>query len=335
MLKDLCFRLRPVLLGCATYIPGASKWLQRGTGGSDSARYCYSVWLRHVVMARDAGVWNSPRYVAELGPGDSLGIGLAALLTGAERYHAFDVIDYTDLSRNLSIFDELVELIGSRIDIPGAEEFPAVKPLLADYRFPADVFSDEHLAKCLAPERVARLRSALQSGRNTECAIQFVVPWMVKSGTTDDQNLPQGKIDMIWSQAVLEHVDDLDLAYESMSRWLHPRGFMSHQIDFKSHGLAPSWDGHWQVGPVEWRLARGNRLFLINRQPCSEHLRQHEAHEFELLTLKKAPMAATLARQSLAREFQNLSEDDRSTSGLYVLSRPRANQQSVAKLSCG
>lgn len=74
--------LRPVVRGLATWIPGARRISARGTGGSTDARYCYSVWLRHLVMAHVRGLNTDPHTLAELGPGDSLGTGLCAVLTG-------------------------------------------------------------------------------------------------------------------------------------------------------------------------------------------------------------------------------------------------------------
>ena len=37
-------------VGMATYVPGLRHLTGRKTGGSVSARYCYSVWLRHLSM---------------------------------------------------------------------------------------------------------------------------------------------------------------------------------------------------------------------------------------------------------------------------------------------
>ena len=54
----------------------------------------------HLVMAHRSGLSTQPEVVAELGPGDSLGIGMAALLTGAEVYYAFDVVEYASNQRN-------------------------------------------------------------------------------------------------------------------------------------------------------------------------------------------------------------------------------------------
>jgi hypothetical protein len=83
-------RLTPVIKGAATYIPGldkvASKWRKRGTGGTDTAAYCYEVWLKHLTLLWANGMRTIPDTVAELGPGDSLGTGLAALLSGANHY---------------------------------------------------------------------------------------------------------------------------------------------------------------------------------------------------------------------------------------------------------
>ena len=77
--------------------------------------------------------------MVELGPGDSLGIGLAALLSGVERYIALDVIQYASDAQNLRIFEELIALFKDRAPIPDEAEFPLVRPLLPSYAFPADL----------------------------------------------------------------------------------------------------------------------------------------------------------------------------------------------------
>src|SRR5690349_3534046 len=91
------------------YLPSFLKSAYK-TGGTDSARYCYTVWLRHLWLIHRAGLPTKFAAVVELGPGVSIGIGLAALLCGAERYTGLDVENLIDRDRNLAIFDELVEL---------------------------------------------------------------------------------------------------------------------------------------------------------------------------------------------------------------------------------
>ncbi len=88
--------VKQLLYGVATFVPGFKKLRIRGTGGTISARYCYSVWMRHLVIAKENGLNTSPRIVAELGPGDSLGIGLAALIGGCDRYFAFDIVRFAN-----------------------------------------------------------------------------------------------------------------------------------------------------------------------------------------------------------------------------------------------
>jgi len=83
------------------FLPATGRFFRELTGDTDSARYCYAVWLRHLTMSRESGLSDTPRVVAELGPGDSIGIGIAALLTGAEKYYAFDVCRYATNQRNI------------------------------------------------------------------------------------------------------------------------------------------------------------------------------------------------------------------------------------------
>jgi hypothetical protein len=150
------FSTRRLLFNALTFIPGAMQLppVRRrlakrslGTGGTDQGRYCYSVWLRHLVCAKSNGLNIDPKVVAELGPGDSVGIGLAALLTGAEQYYAFDVVAHANTRRNLAVFEELVKLFHERADIPGPQEFPHVGPPLVNYAFPHELLPSPRLAK--------------------------------------------------------------------------------------------------------------------------------------------------------------------------------------------
>src|SRR5438045_9241889 len=120
------------LRGPLSYVPGFDSVFgrRRGGGGTASARYCYSIWLRHLVMAHDGGLATIPRTVAELGPGDSVGVGMAALLSGSERYWALDVVSYANPVRTLEIFDALVDLFTSRVSIPDDDELADVQPAL-------------------------------------------------------------------------------------------------------------------------------------------------------------------------------------------------------------
>ncbi|MGH7005152.1 MAG: hypothetical protein ACREIP_14510, partial [Alphaproteobacteria bacterium] len=132
----------------------------RGGGRTHSARYCYSVFLRHLVKLAEAGLPTAPRAVAEIGPGESVGTGMAALIAGAERYIGLDVKHYALRPDTLALFDAIVALFRERAAIPGADEFRTIKPELPSSAFPAQVLGAERLVHALDPARLAALRAA-------------------------------------------------------------------------------------------------------------------------------------------------------------------------------
>jgi len=305
--------VKQFLFGLITFFPGLRNVLKiKGTGGTDSARYCYSVWLRHLVMAKNNGLNPYPKVIAELGPGDSLGIGLAALIAGCEKYFAFDVVAHADPERNLKIFEELVLLFRNRADIPGENEFPKVKPYLSSYDFPYDILTDEILGRALNPSRIEKIRDAITKTQMKNSIIQYKVSWH------DKDLLEKETVDMIFSQAVLEHVDELKNAYEKMYLWLKPGGYVSHQIDFKSHGTARDWNGHWTYSDFVWKLLKGKRPYLINREFHSTHIALLEETGFKVACDLKVKTESELTKNDLATRYQSMPEDALTISGVFI-----------------
>ena len=305
---------KPIVRGMVTYLPLIEKRIAKSTRGTDSARYCYSVWLRHLVMARAHGLADDPRVVAELGPGDSLGIGLSALLTGASRYVGLDRVAYADPSRNAAVLDELVALFGARAAIPDAGEFPELKPYLPSYEFPRALLTDARMTHCLQEARVDAIRAALHHLNDESGAITMAyrAPWF------DPSVVGRGSIDMIYSQAVLEHVDDLDATYAALAEWLKPGGVASHQIGFVSHGLTPEWNGHWAIADPVWKVIRGRRPYLLNREPASTHLRLIKRSGLKVVGEERVQIASGIERSRLARRFRHLSDEDLTTKAIFL-----------------
>ena len=104
-------------------------------------------------MAGNTGLNTCPATVAELGPGDSLGIGLAALLSGCGRYLALDIVESAAPDRTLAVCDELIDLFCDRAPIPGEDEFPRVKPYLTSYEWPGHLLDDGRLSRALENSR--------------------------------------------------------------------------------------------------------------------------------------------------------------------------------------
>lgn len=283
-----------------------------GTGGTVSAKYCYSVYLRHLVIANLHGLATDPLSVVELGPGDSIGIGLMALLTGAEQYQAVDAVRHASKEANLLIFDELVKLLMTQAPIPCGADFAEILPKLDDYAFPRKILSPARLTQSLKPERLRRLRLALEADLLTG-PIRYLAPM----GRMYE--IPNSSVDLIISQAVMEHVDELEDTYRECFRCLKPNGFMSHQIDFKSHDTAPEWNGHWKYADLTWRLMRGGRPWFINRKPFSAHVGLIRRAGFNIHAYIKQSNDLGISQAQLAHRFKDMSECDLRTSSALIL----------------
>jgi hypothetical protein len=301
-----------LLAGLATYLPGGWRLTERHTGGTLSGRYCYWVWLRHLVLA-ERFLFDLPTTVAEVGPGDSLGAGIAALLTGANRYDALDVVSYAKVEPNLHVLDELVRLLNERAPIPEGEFAPAI---LHSSDFPSSTLSTRHLDRTLAPERVAAIRDAIRDVGTTHrgISISYMHP------REDIRGWAATAPDMMFSQAVMEHVDEVELegTYKSLASLLAVGGVMSHQIDFRSHGFAPTWDGHWALSDRRWKLNRGRRRYAINRQPLSQHVALIETAGLSIVDIRRVFEQPTLKRHELAPQFRGNSAEDLSTRSALV-----------------
>lgn len=305
-----------VVKGLLSLTP-AKAWMGgREGGGSNSARYCYSVWLRHLVLAHHRGFPSGFDVVAELGPGDSLGTGLAALLSGCSTCLAFDVVSFADERKNLSILEELTELFRKRAPIPDNREFPDLHPYLDDYSFPKDLLDKERLEAALREERITLLRKSL-NGERTQAgsipAVRYVAPWESTAIVEPDS------VDFIFSQAVMEHVDDLRSCYDAMYSWLKPGGVISHEIDFKSHGTSADWNGHLTYSDTLWKVIKGRRPYFLNRMQCSHHLRVMEESGFGAVSATRYTKPACISDAAVCRSIGEIAEEDIITASAHII----------------
>ena len=305
-----------LLRGVATYIPRLGREAVECDEGTVSARYCYTVWMRHMVLAAELGLPSQPAVVAELGPGDSVGTGLAALLSGVGLYYALDVVRYAKMETNRKVLEELINLYDARAPIPDEAEFPKVEPRLKSYAFPHHILTPERLRDSLHGPRLDAIRRAVVSSEDVpadDLCIRYFAPW------SDSTIIQPESVDMIYGQAVLEHVDDLAHVYRVLHSWLKPGGFMSQVIDFKCHGTADQWNGHWTYPNWAWRLIRGKRTYLINRQPHSVHSGLIRALQFEVVRDAPCRRASEITRDKLAAPFLGMSDDDLETASAHIV----------------
>jgi hypothetical protein len=297
-----------------TWIPPVNAWRQRAasTGGTDNARYCYSVWLRHLVTLLPYGFQIKGASVAELGPGDSIGVGLAALLSGAEHYIGLDILPLSAKADLESIFDELVGLYSRQEPIPDNGEFPRIRPQLESYEFPDHVIEWTGFS-----ERVGRIRSQIRKGLERGRMIRYQAPW------TSIDDVTSKSVDLIFSQAALEYIVPLNEVYNATSVWLKPEGYASHVIDLSAHDLSPFWNGHWAYSNREWRLARGQRAIFLNREPLSTYIAYAKKFRFEILLMKKDYRNDGLETAQLLPCYRSLDAEDLQTRGVMMVLRKR------------
>jgi hypothetical protein len=314
-------KLRVLGAGVRSYLP----WTRHkpGTGGSTSARYCYAVWLRHLTAAARTGADLRLDRVVELGPGDSLGVSIAALLSGAAQCTSLDVVAHNDPGHDLRVFDELIALFRQRASIPDDREFPLMLPHASVTAFPRELISDRALEAALAPGRLDAIRAAIpRRDMASDLPLRYLCPW-------SEDVVPAGSIDYVISQGVLQDMDHepgrdtLSRAFVSMVRWLRPGGIMSHQVDL-SAPIGMAWNDHWAIGDTRWRLTRGRRPYYLNRVPLSEYLRLCGAHGFEVLAVTREPAPPGRTREEVAPAFRNLPDEDFHTSAVHLVARKRS-----------
>lgn len=317
MLAIEAYNLKSILEGALTFLPGGKRLLAAGTRGTDTARYCYSVWMRHLIRGAQYRQASLAGVVVELGPGDSLGIGLAALLSGADKYIGVDAVRHANVERNTAVFDELISLFSRHAPIPGDDEFPEVKPRLDDCRFPQHLLDQVRMKCNLATPRLQAIRDTLTGVCDGDPWVRYVDPSVAATA------IVPGTASLVFSQAVLEHVDDLAPVYRHCYRWLRADGLMSHQIDFKSHGSARVWNGHWVYPDAVWRVLRGRRSYLLNREPWSTHHRLLLESGFEIKECEAVRLPTRLRRTQLADRFRQLDDEDLTTAGVFLVAKKR------------
>jgi SAM-dependent methyltransferase len=307
-------RTRSLLKGLGSFVMPNLRNSHVGPGAVLSAETLYSIFLRYIFYLYScAGFSIDGAVVVELGPGCSLGFGMAALLSGASRYYAFDVVDHVAVDTELRVFDRLLELFRKKAAVPHSGKDAQVFPFLSSYDFPDSCLQQDSLLSTLDEKRVAEIREDIADRRGD--FVRYQAPWGIEM-----TNLST-KADLIVSNAVLEHVDDLELAYAAFRNWIKPGGYMAHLIDFRAHGLFNVWNGHWACSEFTWKLLRGRRNYLINRVPHSRHAELLAKFNFAVIDDIRIWSVDGLVRENFSPQFRNMPSDDANTQLAFLICR--------------
>lgn len=310
-------KFKSLAKGAASFYVERFRNSPTGSNGSFTAEGSYAIFMRYVMALGEAGVSLDNKSVVEFGAGSSFGVGIAALLCGARCYYPFDLIDHTTDERNLAVFDEILALLKSRASIPVDGWCSRVFPVIDDPTFPSQYLPDSLLIKSLDRERIDRIRQDLKTKGGV-----YIRP---RSSMSLAQASIDEPADIIISESVMEHVDDLVGAYEAFARWLAPDGIMVHLIDYGSHNLTPEWNGHWQCSPRLWALARGKRYYLINRVPHHGHLDLLKRNGMEVVKSQLLRRLDGFMRGQLDPDFASMPAADATTALAQVVCKRAAS----------
>ena len=303
-------KIKFLLFGIASILPGIFDIFARPTGGTSTAEYCYSVWLRHLITTRAKGQRKIPENVVEIGPGDSLGIGLAALLSGAKTYSALDVHNYSSIEKNLEIFDNLIKLFKTKSRIPLNGSGSKVRPKLNNYAFPSDIITDTILEKSLSEKRIKEIRNSIKS-INSGC-INYYVPWFGKE-------IKKSSIDFVIAQASIEYIENTMSVLRYVKSWMKTDSYGSLVIDYSSHHLSNKWNEHWTYSQFMWLILKGRQPFFPNRKTHSEYLDILHSCKFEIIHSERNKKVSQIKRKELNYKFREISEEDLNTAGGYFI----------------
>jgi len=217
----------------------------------------------------------SGKRIVEYGPGDILGMALLLVAHGCEKVTCVDRFPLLSYSeKNAAILQDLLDGL--------------------------DEEARERAAACFTvPGKPA---SGLRDG-----PIDYV-------NSTDGFCGLDDQVDLIFSRAVLEHVNDLPGSFADMQRALVAGGRMVHQIDLKSHGLHRQNPLDFLTWPPGlWGMMYSHKG-VPNRCRVSDYRRALATSgfvKFRMQPINQAPKEVIdTVRPHLATPFRSMSDED-------------------------
>lgn len=154
-------------------------------------------WLRELERYAGADASIAGKSVLEIGPGSDLGVGLYLLACGAACYRAVDKFRLAS-SAPESFYARLLERL--RELVPGCE--------------------------------IEELRRALSDqSRNAGGRLQYAVPPDFDIAAA----VPECSVDIVFSNAAFEHLDDVGNTLRQVSRTVRPGGMLICEVDLRTH----------------------------------------------------------------------------------------------------
>lgn len=269
--------LKSVVKGAITFIPGISFILERkkrGTHHSGSfAEFCYTLWLGLLHYLELNGIKKSFNNVGEIGCGGSVGVGICALLSGANNYYCLEIEDHFDKENNLKLLDDIVALF--RSNSPIFNRYKQLNIPIKDYSFPTHLIIPRYFDEGF----ISELRDDIKNSCINSKHLKIIYNW---------QQSAELKLDFVFSRAVMEHVNDPLSVYADISRFVKNGTHSLHDIEFHSHGIKLNPAGHFKINNFLWYIISGKRQYFLNRTPLAEHINYLEKNNFKTIDIDKS-----------------------------------------------
>ncbi|MBM4127877.1 MAG: class I SAM-dependent methyltransferase [Nitrospira sp.] len=286
-------------------VPAGRRWLYPDRAlatrfGRGDAEYAWRVFHSHLRKLHRAGFTHASR-VLEPGPGRNLGTALLwwaylrARGCGDVSVVCWDVFPNAD-RRDADYWREMARAL--------LDNWPEASDLLG----PAE------------REMHAALAETVQAGSPT---IEYVVcPLRSLTASTTVKSF-----DLVYSQAVIEHIWFVDEFWEAMARITASDGWHSHRIDLADHGRRATNYLEMCQWP-DWSYWATQRFIpgALNRWRASHHLAKVTAEGLQICS-RDADVrdAIPVPRNRLAARFRDLDDVDLRTTGLDLVARKVAS----------
>jgi SAM-dependent methyltransferase len=306
---------KQIFLGLISYIPLLHKNLAKiksfKTGGTNNADYCISVFFKHAFLNNNDSLSMIDKDICEVGPGDSIGVGICALIFGAKSYTAFDSYKFMDNALNIDVFNKITQSLLQRNFQKSVELIKSINPKIL-------TINDNLIIRLLSNSEInneARINYIKWSIENINqvdsCLHYFVGDW--------DQ-LPTSKyFDVIICQSVFEYFQNMSVSLKALKNFLKPNGIISTQIDYRGLQFSDEWYSHWGYPDYIWNLIKGKRPMVVNRLRHSQYLDIFSDHKLKIEKLFEVKAENKHIRNLSFYKEKNISLRDLKTSGAYFL----------------
>jgi SAM-dependent methyltransferase len=165
---------------------------------------------------------------------------------------------------------------------------------------------------------------AIKAVPDVDAMLMAVGARYLETGLAGLREVPDASCDMVFSQAVLEHVPRAEFAATlvEIHRILKPGGISTHQVDFRDHlgGGLNNLRFSENLWEAPWFARRSG--FYTNRLRLSEMTEMMQGAGFTVeLEKPRRSEVPPMPRARLAPMFQGLSDDDLATWEAFIMLR--------------